>query len=259
MLINGRRLVPGDPTSPRRRPQLHSRPDGRPRRSADRRRLGGLRRRRRGRRRQLHHGQGLRGRPRRRPIQLLSAQQRRRSGRPERRRLSTARGFGSRTGSVVDGVTYNVNVAVGLGFDEGRGHVTLYGGYRKIEASSGPTAITAPAPARRARRPRSRSHRTAIVDCGGSVTSANGTIFARRRAARRRFFQIGPNRTLIPGFTPLQFRAAQLSISVPTSATRLAPSRTTRSAPRCALSRSHVHGGPHVRPDRAVGRFRQHA
>src|SRR3546814_14901835 len=36
------------------------------------------------------------------------------------------------TGNVVDGGTFDVTGVIGAGFDDGRGHVTAYAGYRKI-------------------------------------------------------------------------------------------------------------------------------
>ena len=77
VLINGRRLVPGDPNTrhPGRRPELHPVGADQARRRADRRRFVGLRCRRRRRRRQLHHGHRLHRHPLRRPVLLLPAQQ----------------------------------------------------------------------------------------------------------------------------------------------------------------------------------------
>ena len=90
VLVNSRRLMPGDPTqngaaSPDLN-QIPARAD-RARRSADGRRLGRVRRRRRRRRRQLHHERQLRRRAGRCAVQLLPArQQRRRHRRPRARR-----------------------------------------------------------------------------------------------------------------------------------------------------------------------------
>ena len=77
-LINGRRMVPGDPEQhhPGRRPQLHPVVADQARRSAHRRRLVGVRCGRGRGRRQLHHGHQLQRHPVRRPVQLLPAQQR---------------------------------------------------------------------------------------------------------------------------------------------------------------------------------------
>lgn len=47
--------------------------------------------------------------------------------------LLDSRGFASPAGSPVDGFAYDVNLAMGAGFDDGRGHVTAYLGYRQID------------------------------------------------------------------------------------------------------------------------------
>jgi iron complex outermembrane receptor protein len=113
------------------------------------------------------------------------------------------RGFGYPTGSVADGGTYDLSLAIGAAFDDGRGHVVAYAGYRKLEAvtqgrrdysacasQARPTAVPAsPSP---------------LIICGGSATSANGTVILFDGGTST-FFQVGPNRTLIPGFTPYNF------------------------------------------------------
>ena len=45
----------------------------------------------------------------------------------------TAQNYASPAGSTVGGYTYDFNVAMGAGFDDGRGHVTGYLGYRQID------------------------------------------------------------------------------------------------------------------------------
>ena len=62
-------------------------------------------------------------------------------------------------------------------------------------------ATTAPAPARP---DHARRERRPPIICGGSATSANGTVILNENGTST-FFQIGPNRTLIPGFTPYNF------------------------------------------------------
>jgi outer membrane receptor protein involved in Fe transport len=114
-----------------------------------------------------------------------------------------ARNFGFPTGNVADGGTFDIGLAFGVGFDDGRGHITAYAGYRHIDpvlqgkrdySSCALTAATA----------------TTNYTCGGSATSANGTIIAYDSGGvpanfTSTFFQIGPNRTLLPGFTPYNF------------------------------------------------------
>jgi outer membrane receptor protein involved in Fe transport len=110
------------------------------------------------------------------------------------------RGFSYPGGTVADGGAVDLAAQIGAGFDDGRGNVVAYATYRKLNSitqdkrdysacasqARTPEQVTAD-PARR-------------VDCGGSATSANGTIFTNFAT-----LQIGPNRTLIPGFTPFNF------------------------------------------------------
>ena len=113
------------------------------------------------------------------------------------------RGFGYPTGSVADGGTYDLSMAIGAGFDDNRGHIVAYAGYRKLNAvTQGRRDYSACASqARPTAVPASTSP---FITCGGSATSANGT-FIVYSGGTSTFFQVGPNRTLIPGFTPYNF------------------------------------------------------
>jgi len=115
-----------------------------------------------------------------------------------------ARDFGYPTGNVADGGTWDTTVAFGASFDDGRGHVTAYAGYRKINAVL------------QARRDYSACNLGANAStpgftCGGSATSANGSFIVFQPQANPNrpftstFFQVGPNRTFIPGSTPYNF------------------------------------------------------
>jgi iron complex outermembrane receptor protein len=97
-------------------------------------------------------------------------------------------GFSSPTGNTVDGGIRDINAAYGLAFARGRGHITVYGGYRK---SSGFTQDT---------RDYSSCAVTAAeleepVFCGGSTTSAAGTFVIPNFGLR---FHATPNRTFAP-------------------------------------------------------------
>jgi len=121
-----------------------------------------------------------------------------------------ARGFPYPTDSVTDGETYDISGTFGAAFDDGRGHVTAYVGYRKIEAV---------VQANRDYSACSLSGRTrAQVDangqlytCGGSATSGTGTVFAydsddpRTSSFTSLTYQFGPNRGLLAGSTPYNF------------------------------------------------------
>lgn len=129
-----------------------------------------------------------------------------RSGRDIREALD-ARGFGYPTGMVTDGGTLDATVAFGSSFDDGRGRVTAYVGYRKID------------PVLQARRDYSACALQATsaasvgaggraYNCGGSATSPQGTLFYYDGVGDdfgTLTGQFGPNRTLLPGATPFNF------------------------------------------------------
>jgi outer membrane receptor protein involved in Fe transport len=113
------------------------------------------------------------------------------------RQANAAQNYAVPTGHRADGATVDASVLIGAGFDDGRGHVTAYATYRKQNAVL--------------QRDRdysfcSLANRTTTIadgrlfNCGGSPTSANGTFFTNVGN-----FQIGPNRTFIPGSTPFNF------------------------------------------------------
>jgi outer membrane receptor protein involved in Fe transport len=114
-----------------------------------------------------------------------------------------ARRFGYPTGSVVDGGTADASLKIGAGFDDGRGHVTAYAGYRKIKAITqdnrdySACSLTANTPAQIATRNR-------LLQCAGSATAANGT-FIMYDGGTSTFFQGGSGRNFVPGFTPFNF------------------------------------------------------
>ena len=126
------------------------------------------------------------------------------------------RGFPYPTGSVADGGTFDVNLAIGAGFDDGRGHVVAYAGYRKLNAVTqgrrdySACASQARTPAQVAAFP-AGTPGSPLIFCGGSATSRNGTFFINVPTGNpahpftSTVFQVGPNRTLIGGFTPYNF------------------------------------------------------
>ncbi|MCJ7421400.1 TonB-dependent receptor domain-containing protein [Sphingomicrobium astaxanthinifaciens] len=75
-----------------------------------------------------------------------------------------ARGFTYPTGSVWDGETLDVQLTMGAGFDDGRGHAVLYAGYREIE------------PILQGDRDYSSCAINTAGNCGGSFNSPNATI-----------------------------------------------------------------------------------
>ncbi len=77
-------------------------------------------------------------------------------------------GFGYPTGNTVDGGTVDVTAVIGAGFDDNRGHVTAYGSYRKINAITQDardySACTL------------ASHAAGNFTCGGSPTAFPATF-----------------------------------------------------------------------------------
>jgi iron complex outermembrane receptor protein len=104
------------------------------------------------------------------------------------------RGFGYPHGSVADGGNVDLSGQIGAAFDDGRGHVVGYATYRKTQAVTQNTRDYSACVAQ------SRAADSELR-CGGSATSANGTVFDTNSAT----FQVGPNRTFLPGFTPFNF------------------------------------------------------
>jgi len=110
-----------------------------------------------------------------------------------------ARAFGFPDGQVADGGTIDVTAAFGTKFGDDRGHIMAYAGYRKIDPVTqdrrdySACSLSANTVAQVASQGREYS-------CGGSATSANGTFFTDSAT-----LQLGPNRTFIPGSTPYNF------------------------------------------------------
>ena len=100
------------------------------------------------------------------------------------------RNFGFPTGSLVDGGRQDINAAFGTGFLDGRGHVTVYAGYRTV------SAVT------QDRRDFSacafEGQEDSSVICSGSPVSAAG-LFSTTFGV----FHPSEDRTFIPGFPDL--------------------------------------------------------
>lgn len=110
--------------------------------------------------------------------------------------------FGFPTGNAADGGTFDFTLAMGVGFDDGRGHITVYAGYRDIGAvlqgkrdySACALDGTPPAGAVAAG--------ATEFSCGGSATSNVASFFVNNFTLSG---QAGPNRALLPGTTPYNF------------------------------------------------------
>lgn len=111
-----------------------------------------------------------------------------------------ARGYAIPRGMVTDGGTVDATVAFGTSFDDGRGHISAYAGYRKVDAVLQRDRDYS-ACSLAARTTAQYAANGALYSCGGSATSANGTVFDGTSST----YQIGAGRTLVPGFTPYNF------------------------------------------------------
>jgi outer membrane receptor protein involved in Fe transport len=97
-------------------------------------------------------------------------------------------------GNTVDGGRQDINVAFGKGFFDNRAQVTLYAGYRKIEelrqnARDYSACVAAVNQAD-----------NSVLECGGSPTSYPGNFFTNFGP-----LTIGDDRTFVPGFIPFNF------------------------------------------------------
>lgn len=121
----------------------------------------------------------------------------------------SARNYPIPRGSNTGGGTVDTTVAFGTSFDEGRGHISAYAGYRKVKAVLQSERDYSAC----SLNPRTTAQVAAngnLFSCGGSATSANGTIFAYDSGGdpanfTSTVFQIGSGRTLSGGFTPYNF------------------------------------------------------
>lgn len=112
------------------------------------------------------------------------------------RQASGAPGFGYPDGKVADGGAFDGTVSIGAGFDDNRGHVMAYAGYRKVRA------IT-----------QDRRDYSACVlqntgggapQCGGSATSDNGNVLLFDGGTST-FYTFGPGRGFANAATRYNF------------------------------------------------------
>ncbi|MFM7028597.1 MAG: TonB-dependent receptor plug domain-containing protein [Chakrabartia sp.] len=114
------------------------------------------------------------------------------------RRNAGFSGFDYPTGSVTDGETVNASLGFGTKFADDRGHLTTYFSYRKVkpvlQSNRDYSACTI------------QNRNATDLQCGGSSTSAPGNaLIFEDGGTSSTFYQIGPDRTLIPGRTRYNF------------------------------------------------------
>lgn len=121
-----------------------------------------------------------------------------------------ARGFGYPRGMSTDGGTFDATLAFGSSFDDGRGRATAYVGYRKINAVVQANRDYS-ACALSGRTKAQVDANGQLYNCGGSATSPTGTLFAydsddpRTDTFTSLTYQFAPNRGIASGFTPYNF------------------------------------------------------
>jgi len=114
------------------------------------------------------------------------------------RTLLDARQFLYPKGNVLDGRRLNMSAAFGLEFMEGRGHLTLYGGYRKVagvtqaERDYGSCPITARIV---------DGSPSSILECGGPTISYPGNFFDNLDNV----YLITADRTFVPGLSRFNY------------------------------------------------------
>ena len=107
-------------------------------------------------------------------------------------------GYGFPSGNVADGGTFDGTLAIGVNFDDDRGHAMAYFGYRKVKAVTQNRRDFSSCALGGAGNP----------VCAGSATSAEGNALVFNDATTvgtSTFFTFGPNRTLENGVTLFNF------------------------------------------------------
>jgi outer membrane receptor protein involved in Fe transport len=115
-----------------------------------------------------------------------------------------ARGFPNPGGTVADGSTVDMTATIGADFGSGRGHVVAYAGYRKANPVTQDRRRYS-ACATEARTSAQIATGLAAIRCGGSATSGNGTFFFNDDDGSTVTFQVGAGRNFIPGSTAFNF------------------------------------------------------
>lgn len=111
-------------------------------------------------------------------------------------------------GVVNDGGTVDATAVFGASFDDGRGHITAYAGYRRVQAvTQANRDYSACATSSRTRAQVDANGQ--LYSCSGSATSARGSFLVYDTEAygefTSTFFQPGAGRTLELGYTPYNF------------------------------------------------------
>ena len=110
------------------------------------------------------------------------------------RQALVRRQFAFPVGNKVDGGAQDINAGYGLSFSDGRGHATFYAGYRKLSAVTEDSRDYSACAA-------TGRIESNILDCGGSAVSVPGTFLTNFSVP----LQIGSGREFVEGSTPYNF------------------------------------------------------
>jgi outer membrane receptor protein involved in Fe transport len=119
-------------------------------------------------------------------------------------RAATLRGYSYPKGSVADGGAFDGTVSLGAAFDDNRGHAMAYFGYRKVNAILQQRRDYSACGIQDTKTTTSGSGINHNLVCGGSATSAEGNALVFSNGTST-FYTFGPNRTLVPGVTRYNF------------------------------------------------------
>jgi outer membrane receptor protein involved in Fe transport len=116
------------------------------------------------------------------------------------------RGYSYPTGSVADGGSFDGTMSVGAAFDDNRGHAMAYFGYRKVNPILQQRRDYAACGLQDTKTTTSGSGINHNIVCGGSATSAEGNaLLFPPGTSSSTFYTFGPNRTLVNGITRFNF------------------------------------------------------
>jgi iron complex outermembrane receptor protein len=119
---------------------------------------------------------------------------------------NAARGFLPPQGHTADGGTVDASLVIGAGFDDNHGHITAYATYRRqhpVLQRDRDYSYCSLADAKRFNANgtvKAAPANGSLFTCGGSATSANGTFFTNVGT-----FQVGSGRNFVAGSTPFNF------------------------------------------------------
>ena len=126
------------------------------------------------------------------------------------RNALNARRFGFPDGQSSGGGAVDATASFGAAFDDGRGHVTAYAGYRKVDPVTQAKRDYSSCSLAARSTASSAANNGSLFTCGGSATSPNGSFIVYDSGGvpanfTSTFFQVGNGRTLIPGSTTYNF------------------------------------------------------